>query len=209
MPRVNETRELLVRWSEGSQDALAQLVEQERDFVTAQVRRRLGSLLRRHHDTQDVIQQTMLQALRSAPRFIVSDRGQLRGLLARMVENTLRAAARFQGRQQRDVRREQSLVAPVGGDSVLDLDPQANATDPGAAAARGDTQAWVRLALELLEADDRAVIVWRDYEDLPFAAIGDRMGLTEDAARMRHKRALPRLAAALTRLRRGQLGELL
>lgn len=86
---VSETRELLLRWHRGDQQAMADLVQQEAQFVAAEVRKRLGRLLRRHHDTQDIVQATLLQALRSAPRFLVSDRDKLRGLLVRMVENSL------------------------------------------------------------------------------------------------------------------------
>lgn len=211
MRALDETRQLLVRWHEGSQEAMAELVRQEQAFVTAHVRRRLGSLLRRQHDTQDIVQQTMLQALRSAPRFLLSDRDQLRGLLARMVENTLRATARQQQRHKRDVRREQPMEPlPVDtSGSVIDLDPPSAGTDPGAAADRGEVRAWVRLAIELLDADDREVIVLREYEQLSFGAIAERLGEAPDTVRMRHRRALPKLAAAMTKLRSGRLQELL
>lgn len=187
---------------------MAALVQQEKDFVAEQVRRRLGPLLRRQHDTQDIVQETMLSALRSAPRFLVSDRSHLRGLLVRMVENTLRVAANHQQRQKRDVRRERPpAVSPTG--TVLDLDAAANVTDPGAAAAREDLRAWVRLALELLDVDDREVIERRDYDEQPFATIAEELGEAEDTVRMRYRRALPKLAAAMTKLRAGRLGDLL
>lgn len=87
-----------MRWHGGDAKAMAELVEQERPFVESQVRTRLGSLLRRSVDTQDIVQETMLHALRNAPRFLLSDRNQFRGLLTRMVENRLRSSA---ARQQR------------------------------------------------------------------------------------------------------------
>lgn len=205
---MDETRDLLLRWHEGDQEAMSRLLQQELAFVTEQVRRRLGPQLRRHLETQDVVQQTMLHVLRSAPRFLLSDRGHLRGLLARMVENTLRSAAHHQQRQKRDVRREQTPAAPAGS-TVLDLDAAGTATDPGAAAAREDQRAWVQLALELLDVDDREVIEGRDYRDQSFAEIAAHLGEAEDTVRMRYRRALPRLAAALTRLRQGRLADLL
>lgn len=205
---VNDTRELLLRWHDGDRAAMAALVEQERDLVQAHIRRRLGSLLRRSVDTQDVVQETMLQALRSAPRFLLSDRNQLRALLVCMVENRLRSAALAQQRQKRDVRRELPLAADAGGD-VIDLDHAATATDPGDAAARDDVRAWVRLALELLDADDRDVLVSRDYQDLSFEQIGQETGEAADTVRMRYYRALPKLGRALARLRSGRIDDLL
>lgn len=189
---------------------MAELVQQEASFVEATVRKRLGPLLRRHHDTQDIVQATLLQALRTAPKFLVSDRDQLRGLLARMVENALRVQANHQQRQKRDVRRERPLQArPSGTDTVLDLDPVADATSPGAAAERSETRDWVRLALELLDHDDREVIVLRDYEELSFGEIAAHTGEAEDTVRMRYRRALPKLARTLSRLQQGRLGDLL
>lgn len=199
---------MLLRWHGGDQEALATLAQQEAEFVASQVRRRLGPLLRREHDTQDIVQATLLQALRTAPRFLVSDRDQFRGLLVRMVENALRVQANHQQRHKRDIRREQQL-APSASDSVLELDPAASDTDPGAAAQRSETREWVRLSLELLDADDREVIVLRDYLELTFAEIGSRLDVAEDTVRMRYRRAMPKLAHTLMRLRQGGLGDLL
>lgn len=187
---------------------MAALVAEESEFVAEQVRLRLGRQLRRQHDTQDIVQSMLLQALRTAPRFLVSDRDKLRGLLVRMVENALHVQADQQHAQKRDLRREVPLQqAPT--DSVLDLDPSSPATDPGRAAERTETREWVRLALELLDHDDRTVVLMRDYEELTFAEIGERLGLAEDAVRMRHRRAMPRLANTLVKLKRGDLGSLL
>lgn len=206
--RVDATRELLLRWHRGDQEALALLVQQEQAFVAQHVRGRLGSSLRRQLETQDVVQQTMLNALRNAPRFLLSDRGQLRGLFVRMVENTLQSAANHQQRQKRDVRREQPWTA-VADDTVVDLDVADTATDPSAAVAREDLRAWIRLALELLDVDDREVVERRDYQEQSFAAIAAELEEAEDTVRMRYQRALPKLAAALTKLRQGRLADLL
>lgn len=207
---MDETRELLQRWHGGDAAAMADLVALERPLVEEHIRRRLGNLLRRDVDTQDIVQETMLQALRSAPRFVLSDRGQLRGLLVRMVENRLRSAAVRQQRQKRDARRDMALDPVAGDDSaVLDLDRAADVTDPGDAAARDDVRGWIRLALELLDADDREVLVLRDYRELSFDEIAVHTGEAPDTVRMRHRRALPKLARALSRLRSGRIEELL
>jgi len=207
---LSETRDLLVRWHGGDQAALAELVQQDKDWIDAQVRRRLGPMLRRRNDTQDIVQQTLVEVLRCGPRFVVSDRGHLRGLLAKMVENVLRVQANHHQAQKRDMRREQAPVAaPAVGDSILELDLPGNMTRPDRAAERNETRDWVRLALEFLETDDRNAVIWRDYEELSFAEIATRLGTAEDAARMRYRRALPKLAKALSRLREGKLDQLL
>src|SRR5688572_22130435 len=99
---MSETRELLLRWHQGDREALLQLVQQDADWIAARVRRRLGPVLRRRADTQDMVQNTLLQVLHDGPRFVLSDRDQLRGLLACMVENVLRVEANHQRAQKRD-----------------------------------------------------------------------------------------------------------
>ncbi len=88
---------------------------------------------------------------------------------------------------------------------MLQLDaPARGVTEPPARADRAEQQAWLNLALELLDADDRDVIRGRDWDELPFAALGERLGIGEEAARKRYTRALPRLAHKLEALRGGQ-----
>jgi RNA polymerase sigma-70 factor, ECF subfamily len=213
MPRQvtdDDTVQLLQRWARGDQEALAALVARDVPWIEGQVRGRLGGYLRQRVDTQDIVQETLLTILRTGPRFVCSDRGHLRALLARMVENTIRATAHHQTAGKRDVRREVAPVQPGTSGSVLILDQQAAAvTDPGVAAGKTETRDWLRLALELLEPDDRNVILWREYEGAPFAEVAERLGMAEDAARMRFARALPKLAKKLKQLRAGGLGELL
>ena len=208
---MTETRELLLRWHDGDQAALLELVQQDTDWIAARVRRRMGPLLRRRAETQDIVQNTLLQVLHDGPRFVLSDREQLRKLLACMVENVLRVEANHQQAQRRDVRREAvPPAAPAAGSqSVLSLDPPAAVTRPSEAAGRQEQRDWVRLALELLEPEDRNVVLWREYHELPFGEIAERLGVAEDAARMRYNRALPKLAKQLVRLRAGQLDAVL
>jgi len=208
---MTETRELLLRWHDGDQAALLELVQQDADWIAARVRRRMGPLLRRRAETQDIVQNTLLQVLHDGPRFVLSDREQLRKLLACMVENVLRVEANHQQAQRRDVRREAvpRAVPAAGSQSVLSLDPPAAVTRPSEAAGRQEQRDWVRLALELLEPEDRNVVLWREYHELPFGEIAQRLGVAEDAARMRYNRALPKLAKQLVRLRAGRLDAVL
>ena len=210
MRGVDETVQLLMRWANGDQQALAELVAADAPWIETHVRARLGNHLRQRVDTQDIVQNTLLNVLRAGPRFVCSDRGHLRALLARMVENTIRAEAHHQAAGKRDRRREVRADPAGATASVLILDRHAaSITDPGSAAGNAETRDWLRLALELLDPDDRNVILWREYEGLPFAVVAERLAMTEDAARMRFGRALPKLARKLKALRSGELGQAL
>ena len=201
-----DTVELLRAWHGGDADALDRLVARELPWLTGLVQRRLGTLLRSRLDTQDIVQEALLGTLRDGPRFVVDDRRQLRSLLARIVENVIRREHEHCTAWRRDLRRDVALPA---SDVVLQLQSNSPFTRPSVAAAADEERAWMRLALELLDADDRDVIVMREYRELSFAAIGATLGVTEDAARMRQRRALSRLGRVLDQLRRGRLGELL
>lgn len=138
--------------------------------------------------------------LEYAPKFLVGNAAAFRRLLAQIMENMLRDKHEFWAR----LRRSKAKEEPLPSDSVLRLDAMARtATTPSRAAARNEEAALLRLALDLLDPDDRTVLELRQYEELSFAAIGERLGLLENAARMRFQRALGRLGEELERLRSG------
>src|SRR5688500_6658274 len=144
---VHDTAHLLLRWANGDGAAMAQLVTDDAGWIERHVRARLGDHLRQRVDTQDIVQNTLLAVLRHGPRFVCSDRAHLRALLARMVENTIRAEAHHQTAARRDRRRE-VRPDPGASRSVLILDQlAATVTDPGSAASRAETRDWLRLAL--------------------------------------------------------------
>lgn len=201
-----DTVELLRAWHAGDGHALDRLVVRELPWLSALVQRRLGSLLRARHDTQDIVQEALLGTLRDGPRFLVDDRRHLRALLARIVENVIRREHEHLTAGRRDRRREETLPR---SEVVVRLDTRGPFTRPSRAAEADEERAWLRLALELLDAEDRDVIVLREYRGLAFAAIGEQLGIREDAARMRLRRALGRLGRVLDQLRCGRLGELL
>lgn len=54
-------------------------------------------------------------------------------------------------------------------------------------------------AMEDLSREDREMVLWRYFEQRPFAEIGRRLGLKENTARMRIERALDRLKSGLAK----------
>lgn len=203
MGQLTDTTPLLLeRWHRGDDQALAALVELHLPWLREHVQRRLGPFLRRHGEAEDYLQDAVLDFLRDAPRFQVRDGAQLRGLLARVVENTLRDKNDWFRAKRRDLARS----ATVPSDSVLALDPALQrSTTPSRDATRNEIRDWVRLGLELLEAEDRKVILAREHEDRSFVEIGAELGMTANAARMRWVRAVARLAEVMQQLKNGTL----
>jgi RNA polymerase sigma-70 factor (ECF subfamily) len=197
------TLRLLRRWNSGDEAALGELLERHLDWVATYVHKRLGPALRSRDETVDFVQESMLDFLRAGPRVEVSDESAFRKLLARIAENNIRDRRRYHDRAKRGGGR----VADGGAsDSVLDLDVRRDVTRPSQHAQRAEHADLVRLALELLDPQDREVIQLRQFDELSFAEIGERMAIREDAARMRFQRALPRLAEKVAQLRERGLG---
>lgn len=201
-PSATDTAALLARWHSGDQAALASLVELHLPWLCAHVRDRMGEFLRQQGEAEDYLHDAMLDFLRDAPRFQVRDAAQFRGLLARVVENTLRDRHDWFRRKRRDLARNDGLPSH----SVLILDPalQMSAT-PSREAAAAEARDWVRLALEMLPAEDRRILVARDWEKRSFVEIGAELSMTDSAVRMRWVRAVGRLAAIMRELRRGAI----
>lgn len=198
----DQTPALLQRWHAGDRTALRQLLQRDLPWIRQRVRQRLGDELRRHGDTDDFLQQSILEILEYTPRFTVPDGDTFRRLISQIVENMLRERHAFYGRLRRDRARQE----PLPSDSVLCLDPRLRtATTPSQNASRNEEEAWLRLALELLAPEDRDVITLRTWGGLTFAQVGERLGLEDNAARMRFGRALQHLADKVLSLRRGEI----
>ena len=200
--RDNPTLELLHRWHQGDREALNELIQRNLPFIRSFIHKRLGPALRRKAETMDFLQDAMVEFLRYGPRFLLADEGHFRALMARIIENVLRDKHDWFTARRRDLHREKPLPAH----SILPLDPAGRSvTRPSQASHRKEEEAWIRLALELLDPEDRKLIMLRVYEDLPFGEIGARLGIKETTARMRFNSAMPRLAQKVKALRKGNV----
>lgn len=194
-PPPDRTSELLGRFHDGDDGALEALVRDNLEWLHDRVRRRLGQKLRAKADSQDIVQDAMVEILRYAPRFRCASRNQFRALMGRIVENVIRDQNDFFSARRRAMSQEAGDVGMVTLDGL-----GGSATAPDRAMERNESQARLRLALELLDPADREVIVLRQWEGLEFAEIGNKLGINANAARMRFQRALPRLADRMDEL---------
>lgn len=203
---TDATRELLLRWHADDAGALDALLEQNIDWIRAHVRKRLGEALRAKAETDDFVQEAVIEMLRYGPRFVVESRAQFRALLATIVENVLRGKHQWFHRRRRAVAKEQ----PLDAGSVLDLDhPTSGGPTPSQAAVRQENEAWIRLALELVGPEERELIMAREWDRRSFADIGSELGIEVDAARMRFQRAVGKLARLAKQLRDGRLEDVI
>jgi RNA polymerase sigma-70 factor (ECF subfamily) len=179
---------LLREAREGSSDALDDLFRDIAPPLLALIRIRLGPLLRRRVESQDVLQATLLKAYSRLDQFEGSGTNSLMAWLAKIAQNEIRDLADYHGRVRRDFRAEvpiEDYVARLEADvrsliRKLESDEQ---------------QLKLERVLESLKPDHREVILLRKYEELSFEEIARRLGRSPDACRM----LLARAMAALTR----------
>ena len=89
--------------------------------------------MRREGDTQDFVQEALIEVLRDGPRFAVDNVDAFRALLARIVENTLIDRQRYMHRARRDRAARATIAEWVGGDAGQQWRRYHRATDAGRA----------------------------------------------------------------------------
>ncbi len=176
----NDTELLRQYIEERSESAFTELVHEHLNLVySAAVREANGDGAL----AQDLSQGVFTELAREAPRLL--SHPSLAGWLYTTVRHraaNLRRAERHRRRREEEA---QSMNELLSDDSP--------------------SEAWQRVrpvlddALHELKEADRAVVVLRFLEDRTLREVGERMGLTEDAARMRVGRALDKLRGLLAR----------
>jgi RNA polymerase sigma factor (sigma-70 family) len=179
----------LVRAAQGSSaPALEQLVERHYPAVLAIVRRRLGTELRRFHESGDLVQEALVQAVRSFDRYELEDEAAFLRWIAAVVENRLRDLSRYHRAERREAGGERRASSVDLGESW------AGGADAGSGPAtrvsEAERQERLAGALERLEPKlrelVRARLDGRSWKDIAEACDYP----TEGAARMAYSRAI-------------------
>lgn len=173
--------ELLQRYArQNDERAFAELVQRHLGFVYATAHRSTGG---RAHLAEEIAQKIFTQLARKAASLL--HHPILTGWLYRSTRYASLEVSRAELRRQRV---NQSLATMPDTNSVTDTPVD-----------------WEQLrpvldeAMEGLKEQDREIMLLRFFQGLTFAAVGEKLNLSENAARMRTERALDKL--------RGHLGK--
>lgn len=192
-----QTSRWLSRLRDGDTDALATVFNHYRLRLRQMVRLRMDPRLAARVDPSDVLQEVYLDVSRQIAGYLKQPKVcfyvWLRGLTW---ERLLKLQRQHLGAQRRAVGREISLPAESSAAlAVLLISPK---TSPSQALVRKELRQRVQQALARLTADDREIILLRDFEDLSNHEVAQALGLSDSAATMRYGRALYRLKEILT-----------
>lgn len=199
------TTRLLELAQGGDRAALDDLLAQVMPLIERCVRREQGALIRSKYETVDCAQDVAIDLIRYLPRVQVNNRRTFHALLYRMVQSSLHNKYDFLTAHRRAITREKPLQAGT----VLILDPpDPNAPTPSMVMAKEERRSWIRFALALLKPEEQELIFRHQFDDESFIEIGEALGTSPDAVRMRFNRALTRLNSMVGKLRQGQASEL-
>ena len=157
------------------------IVERHRDELRAHSRR----ILRSSHDAEDALQEALLRAWRALPSF--EGRSSLRSWLYRIVTNTSLDA----------VKRRPSRVVPVDLEEATPADhwhaPALEPAPEGRYVSREDFERALVVAMRLLPARQRAVLVLREALGFSARETAGRLGISVPAANSYLQRARARI----------------
>jgi RNA polymerase sigma-70 factor (ECF subfamily) len=189
-----ESSVLLREARHGSPEAIGMLFDECGAPLLAYIRLRLGQQLRGEMESRDILQNTFLRGLQHFEQFEGSESSTLRGWLVAIAANEIRDQRAFIRRRRRDARRRVRLT-PEDEPVATTVHSEVSRIDLAEQASRLET------VMERLSPEHREAILLRQYEELSFGEIGERMGRSTDAARMLFARAMAKLSVEMRRSR--------
>jgi len=205
VPDPLSTQALIEQVQQGDDEALQELCRRYQRRVLAAVRLRLGAALRTKMESWDLVQEVLIDALRHVRTFEFRTEGAFLHYLNRVASNKIRDEADRWHAQRRDMRREIPLENPrsAGSESPLFSAEDRAAPTPSKIVGLQEDLTALEHAMDRLPEEQRELIVAVKIEGRTYRELAEETGGTEDAVRMRVKRAL----LALTRTYKDSEGE--
>jgi len=176
----------------GNGEAAGRLVERLSEKLLALAMVRLGAVLRRRVDPEDLVQEMWIEAFRSLHTFDTSRGTPFASWLATILRRILH---RIHERERRLPMASTSGYLP----DCSDLAPEISAAiaSPSRQAHRDESLERLVAAVEKLPPDQRELVELYWFEDLPAAEVAERTGRSRQAVYMVVSRANRVLAAAM------------
>ena len=173
-------------------------LERYRDYLSLLARAQLSRRLQSKLAPSDVVQQALLKAHEKRDQFRGQSEAEWAAWLRQILVNTLAAAVRDFGRQQRDIALERSLEAAVTDSSVrLERWLTADQSSPSEQAVRQDELLRLAQAVAQLSEDQRTAVEMRHVQGCSLATSSGHMGRSEASVAGLIRRGLQELREKL------------
>lgn len=184
----------MARARRGSNSALGQLLEGCRDYLLLVAQRNVPAEVRPKLGPSDVVQETFLDAQADFVQFRGETEQEFLAWMRAILRHNLANAVRgYLGTEQRNLRREVSFAEHEQNFQI----PSGDET-PSAILSALEEAELVEQALSRLPQEYQRAITLRNWEQLSFLELGQRLERSEDAARKLWSRAVLRLEEELS-----------
>ncbi len=182
----------------GNIPAQGDLLRRFEPWLRLLARVQLESRFAAKFDASDVVQQTLLEAIKAFPQFRGSTEAELTAWLRQILAHALaHEFRRYRGTAKRDIAQEVSLDAALAQSSQqLGSLLAESGPSPSQQAARRELDVLLADVLARLPNDYRDVLIFRHLENLSHDEIAARMNRSPGAVRMLWVRALAALREA-------------
>jgi RNA polymerase sigma-70 factor, ECF subfamily len=189
--RQADPERLLQLARNGSEQALGELLESYRPYLSLLARLRVDRQLQSKLSDSDLVQDACLSAHRDFPQFLGSTEAELTAWLRQIVAHLSANYARDHRRGRRDVRLERQLYDHLNQSSeMLTRALAAPDSTPSQRAIRRERAVLLANALRQLPADYREVLIMRELEGKSLAEVAEQLGRTPNAVQKLWARAL-------------------
>lgn len=185
------TRELVARYAAGDEGAFEALYRRYEPLVRYIIRSRLNGAERRRLDETDLLQTCFFRVARGISNRQYQEEGQFRAWLARAVRNKVEDALRREHAIRRDVSRETALetgIQPTEGSGRISMSRLIE---------HAEEAEILQEAMGCLSEDHREIILLRDFEELTWPQVAERLDCAQSTARERYQRAYAALGDLL------------
>jgi len=197
-----KTQELVSLAQAGDPSALNHLYRVYGERVRWMVRFRMGKVLRSKLESMDIVQETLVHALRGLGGFTYKNEGDFVRWLSKIAENELRGSLRKLHADKRDIRKvvrfDADRSATGGGDA--EMPAPVDYTTPSVIMSKRDDLARLEQAIDELKPEYRKVIVLTKIDGLSYNEMGEKLGKSDEAVRKLVSRAMAELTLAFKRI---------
>ncbi len=189
---ANDAARWLAEARAGSHEALGRLLDSCRGYLLLVAGRELDPQLQAKGGASDLVQETLLDAVRDFHHFEGDAEAELLAWLRRLLLNNLVSFTRlFKETGKRELKREVALDA--GSSDARGPAPVTDTPSPSGEAIEREQAEAFRRAVQRLPEDYQRVILMRYQEGRSFKEIGQVLELSPNAARKLWVRAVKRL----------------
>lgn len=160
----------------GDPRAREALFQQLRPYLLFIANDQLDERLQMKLGPSDIVQQSMMRAAKDLDHFRGSSEAEFKGWLRQILINETRLAQRTFATNKRDVRREQEADAGEVSNATPELAD--SALTPATQILADEQAAMVRRLIDQLPEEYRTVVQLRNWEELTFEAIAERLNMS-------------------------------